>query len=100
MAHLDLQKQIEQTSSDLTTQPLFNDSPVLFLKSIDQVNAHPSEQIEQTGHTTSSKVHTPPDNTHERPPPPPKQRSSFSLPPSFFLQYLLSLHFLQTVMII
>ena len=34
-------KQLEQTSSDLTTQPLFNDSPVLFLGPFDPVNAHP-----------------------------------------------------------
>ena len=45
-AHRDLQR--EPSSSDLTTQPLFNDSPVLFLETIDQVNAHPSEQVEQT----------------------------------------------------
>ena len=47
-AQPDLQTQLEQTFSDLTTQPLFNDSPVLFLEPIDQVNAHPSEQIDQT----------------------------------------------------
>ena len=40
-AHLDLK--LEPSSSDLTTQPLFNDSPVLFLETIDQVNAHPTE---------------------------------------------------------
>ena len=50
---IDLQNQLKQTSSDLTTQPLYNDSPFLFLESIDEVNAHPSEQIEQTEHTTS-----------------------------------------------
>ena len=71
-AHLDLQDKLVQTS-DLTTKPLFNDSPVLFFESNDQVNAHPSEQIEQTEHTTSSKVQTPPDNTHEIPPPPKKR---------------------------
>ena len=43
-AKLDLQKQLQQTSSDLTTQPLFNDSLVLFLEPIDQVNAQPSEE--------------------------------------------------------
>ena len=68
-AHLDLQNQLEPSSSDLTTQPLFNDSPVLFLEILDQVNAHPSEQVEQTEHTTLSNVHTPPDTTHEVPPP-------------------------------
>ena len=40
------------------------------METLDQVNAHSIEQIEQTEHTTSSKVHTPPDNTHEVPPPP------------------------------
>ena len=69
-AQLDLQNHLEKTASDLTTQPLFIDSPVLFLEPFDQVNAHPSEQIEQTEHTTSSKVHTRPHNTHEIPPPP------------------------------
>ena len=72
-AQLDLQTQLEQTSTDLTTQPLFNDSHVLFLESLEQVNAHPSEQVEQTEHATSSKVHTPPDTTHETPPPPKKR---------------------------
>ena len=70
-AQLDLQNQLEQPSSDLTTQPLLIDSPVIFLETLDQVNAHPSEQIEQTEDTTSSKVHTP-DNTHEVPPSPKK----------------------------
>ena len=70
LAQLDFQNHPEQTSSDLTTRPLFIDSPVLFTQSIDQVNAHPSEQIEQTEHTTSSEVHTPTDNTYEIPPPP------------------------------
>ena len=71
-AQLDLQNQLEQTSSDLTTKPVFNDSLVLFLEPFDQINDPPSEEIEQTEHTTSSKVHTPPDNTHEIPPPPNK----------------------------
>ena len=70
-AHLDLQ--LEPSSSDLTTQPLFNDSPVLFLENIDQVNAHPSEEDEQIEHTTPTKIHTPPDTTHEVPPLPKKR---------------------------
>ena len=44
-AQLDLQTQLRQFSSDLTTQLLFNDSPVIFPKSINvkaQVNAQPS----------------------------------------------------------
>ena len=79
-AHLDLQKQLEPSSFDFTTQPLFNDSPVLFLETLDHVNAHASEQIEQTEHTTSSKVHTPPDFTHEVPPPPKKCYESMKDP--------------------
>ena len=35
-AQVDLQTQLEQTSSDLTTHPLFNDSPVLSLENMDQ----------------------------------------------------------------
>ena len=36
-AQLDLQNQLEQTkNTDLTTQPLFSDSPVLFLEVMDQ----------------------------------------------------------------
>ena len=49
-APLDLQNQLKQSPSDLSTHPLFKDSPVLFLESIDQVNAQPSEQVEQTEH--------------------------------------------------
>ena len=60
---------LEPSSSDLSTQPLFDDSPVPFLETIDQVYANPSEQLEQTEHNTPSKVHTPPDTTNELPPP-------------------------------
>ena len=66
---LDLQTQLEQTS-DLYTQPFFNDSPILFLDPIDQVHSHTSEPVEQTEHNTPSKDHTPPHNSHETPPPP------------------------------
>ena len=69
-AHLDLQ--LEPSSSDLTTQPLLNNSPVFFSETLDQVNAHPSEPVEQTEHTTTKKVHTPPDTTLEVPPLPKK----------------------------
>ena len=76
-AYLDLQ--LEPSSSDLTTQPLFDDSLVLFLETLDQVYAHPSEQVEQTEHTTSSKGHTP-DTTHDVPPPPKKRYESMKDP--------------------
>ena len=55
-AHLDLQ--LEPSSADLTTQPRFNDSPIIFLETIDQVNAQPSEEIEQREHTTPKNVIT------------------------------------------
>ena len=58
-----LQRQLEQPSSDLTTQPFLNDSPPLFLEPLDTF-----EPNEPTEHTTSSKIHTPPDNSHETPP--------------------------------
>ena len=40
-----------------------------FFEILDQVNAHPFEQVEQTEHTTPTKVNTSPDTTHEVPPP-------------------------------
>ena len=79
-AQLDLQNQLEQSSSDFSTQPLFNDSPVPFLETIDQVNAHPSEQVEQTKHNTSPKVHTPPDTANEVPPLPEKRYEILKVP--------------------
>ena len=72
-AQLDLQTQLEQTFFDLNTQPLFKNSPVLFLDPIYQVFSDTSEQVEQTEQNTSSKDHTPPDNSHETPPPPKKK---------------------------
>ena len=103
-AQIDLQTLSEPTSSDLTKQPLFNDSLVLFLEPLDQITTNPSDQIEQAEHTTSSNVHTPPDNTHETPPPPKKRYEikilSWFLRLYFLLQYLLNFHVLQTVMII
>ena len=59
-----LQTQLERPSSDLTIQPPLNDSPALFLEPLDT-----SEPNEPTEHTTSSKIHTPPNNSHETPPP-------------------------------
>ena len=66
---MDLQTKLEQTSFDLTTHPLSNDSPVLCLKTRDKTNTDDANTIEQAEHTTSSKVHAPPDNTTETPPP-------------------------------
>ena len=80
---LDLQTQLEQSTSDLTIQPLFNDSPVLFLESIDQVHVDASKQVEETEHnTTSPKEQTPPENSHETPPP--KKKNEILKYPLFF----------------
>ena len=46
-AQLDLQTQLEQNTSDLTTQPVFNGSPILFIESIDEVNANTLDQVDQ-----------------------------------------------------
>ena len=102
----ELETQLEQASSDLTTQLRFNDSPILFLVSIDQVHAHASEQVEQSEHTTiSSKDQTPPDNPHETSSPPKKKYeimrdpiflSSHKIPYLTFQSYT----FLQIVMTI
>ena len=75
-AQLDLQTQLEQTSSDLTTHPLFNDSPVLFFETLDQTqtNTNLPNTTEQAEHEHNTpKVPTPPDNTTETPPPPKKR---------------------------
>ena len=92
----------EQTSSDLTTRSLFNDSPVLFLETSDQTNITNTNTIEQVEQV---EVHTPPDNTNGTPPPPKKRYEIMKVPlfflrVHFFLQYLVNLHFLQTVTII
>ena len=74
-AQLDLQTQLEQTSFDLTAQPLSNDSPVLFLDPIDQISPKTSEQVNQPEHNASSKDNTPLDNSHETQPPSKNLRS-------------------------
>ena len=65
-AQIDLQTQLEQSSSDLTTHPLFNDSSVLFLETMDQTptNTNPTNTTDQAEHEHNTpKVPTPPDNT-------------------------------------
>ena len=73
-AQIDLQKQLEQATADLTTTPLLNDSPVLYLDTSEPIPSTPLAQIEHTKieHHTS-KIPTPPDDTdrtHATPPPP------------------------------
>ena len=94
-----LQTQLQQPSSDLTTQPLLNDSPTLFLEPLDT-----SEPDEPTEHTTFLKVHTPPNNSHETPLPSKEDTKLrilfFSLHQYIRLFYLPIIHVQQTVMIV
>ena len=76
-AQVDLQNQLEQAISDLTTRPLLNDSPVLYIDTSESIPTTPLEQMEQEKieHVTS-KVSTPLndiDHTHATPPPPRKR---------------------------
>ena len=76
-AQVDLQNQLEQATADLTTRPLLNDSPVLY---IDTSEPKPTTSLEQMEHDKiehdTSKVSTPLNDTihtHATPPPPPKK---------------------------
>ena len=76
-AQNDLQNQLEQATADLTTRPLFNDSPVLYIDTSEPTPTNSLEQMEQDEieHDTS-KIPTPPnytDRTHATPPPPKKR---------------------------
>ena len=73
-AQVDLQNQLEQATADLTTRPLLNGSPVLY---IDTSESIPTTSLEQMEHEKiehdTSKVSTPLndiDQTHATPPPP------------------------------
>ena len=73
----DLQNQLEQATADLTTRPLLNDSPVLYIDTSERIPTTSLEQMEQEKieHDTS-KVSTPlndNDHTHATPPPPKKR---------------------------
>ena len=76
-APIDLQKQFEHATADLTTIPLLNDSPLLYIDTSDQISSTPIEQIEHTKNEHDhSKIPTPPDDnnhTHATPPPPKKR---------------------------
>ena len=76
-AQIDLRNQLEQATADLTTRPLLNDSPVLYIDTSERTPTTSLEQMEQDKieHDTS-KVPTPlndTDHTHATPPPPKKQ---------------------------
>ena len=75
-AQIDQQTQLEQTTTDRKTQPLFKDSPVVFVEAMDHEKpATISEQIEHN--TVSAKERTPPETNndifHETLPPPKKK---------------------------
>ena len=46
-AQVDLQNQLEQATSDLTTRPLLNYSPVLYIDTSDTIPTTSLEQIDQ-----------------------------------------------------
>ena len=85
-AQIDLQKQLEQATADLTIRPPLNNSPVLY---IDTSEPTPSRSLEQMEHTTiehdTPKIPTPPDDTDrtQATPPPPKKRYEFMKDPVF-----------------
>ena len=89
------QNQLEQTTTDVNTQPLFNGSPYLVLEAMDQDQPAPnSERIEHN--TVYPKERTSEitnDITRETPPPPPsppKKKYEIMKDPAF-----LSLAFLR-----
>ena len=74
---IDLQNQLEQATADLTTRPLLNDSPVLYIDNSEPTHTNFLEQMEQDKieHVTS-EVPTPlndTDHTHATPFPPKKR---------------------------
>ena len=107
-AQIDLQNQLEQTTADLTSRHLLNDSLVLYIDTSEPTPTNSLEQMEQTKieHDTSN-VPTPlddPNHTHATPPPPTKRYENMKDPvfhrQSILLSYLLNLHFLAIVMTI
>ena len=61
-AQLELQNQLEQSTNVLTTQPHFNDSPILFSEAMNQdQSTTTNEQIEHK--TTSTKDQISPRNS-------------------------------------
>ena len=60
-AQIDLQKQLEQaTAADLTTRPLLNDSPVLYIETSEQKPSTFLEQMEHTKVENETPKKTPP----------------------------------------
>ena len=78
-AQLDFQSQLEQSTNELITKPLFNDTPALFLESVEESTTYLPEQVER--HKTSPQDPTPSetfplDQSHESPPPPKRNNRS------------------------
>ena len=75
-AQIDLQKQLDQATADLTTRPLLNDSPVLYIETSEQTTPTFLEQMEHTKvEHENPETATPPDDTDhtQTTPPPPKK---------------------------
>ena len=86
-AQLDLQAKHEQaTSTDLTTRPLLNDSPVLYIETSEQT---PPTFLEQMEHTKVEHENPKPATSHDdtyhtqTTPPPPKKRYEIMKDPIF-----------------
>ena len=76
-AQVDLQNQLEQATADLTTKPLLNDSPVLYIETSEQTPPTFLEQIEHTKveheYPKTATPHDVTDHTQATPPPPKKR---------------------------
>ena len=83
---IDLQKQLEQATADLTTRPLLNDSPLLYIDTSEQ---QPPTFLEPMEHTKveyeNPKTETPIEDTEQTQaaPPPPKKRYEIMKDPIF-----------------
>ena len=100
-AQIDLQKQLELATADLTTRPLLNDSPVLYIDTSEPTTSISLEQMEHAKleHDTS-KIPTPPDDTdrtHETPPSPKKKRYEIMKDPVFLSSPIYSPSYLQNL---
>ena len=76
-AQVDLQNQLEQATSDLTTRPLLNDSSVLYIDTSEPIPTTSLEQMEQEKSEHDTSIISTPlndiDHTHATPPPPKKR---------------------------
>ena len=84
-AQVDLQNQLEQATAELTTRPLLNDSPVLYIDTSEPIPTFSLEQMEHKKiEPDTSKVSTPLNDTdHTHATPPPKKRWEIMKDPVF-----------------